>query len=114
MAIDTKQRRYSAMLIGLPWRGALPKSDGIIDAADRLMLANLYSGNVGDLVVDVLVATGGMEPGGQLAGGAAPGGALAGGMAPGGALTASAAPGGGLTGGMTTGGTLGSNTEGGG
>ncbi|HUV67476.1 MAG TPA: hypothetical protein VMW24_26530 [Sedimentisphaerales bacterium] len=87
MAIDTKQRRYSAMLIGLPWRGALPKSDGIIDAADRLMLLNLYTGNVGDLVGDVLVATGGMEPGGQLAGGAAPGGVLTGGMAPGGTLT---------------------------
>ena len=113
MAIDTKQRRYSAMLIGLPWRGALPKSDGIIDAADRLMLANLYSGNVGDLVGDVLVATGGMEPGGQLAGGAEPGAALTGSMVPGATMTSAAGPGGALTASSAPGGVLTDNTEGG-
>ena len=77
------------MLIGLPWRGALPDPDGAIGAPDRLMLANLYSGIAAGagVIGDILVAAMGMAPGGVFTSSAGPGGALAGSKAPGGTLT---------------------------
>jgi hypothetical protein len=44
MALDTRDKRLSAINIGCPWRGNLPTPDGSISAADRLIVAFLYSG----------------------------------------------------------------------
>lgn len=45
MAIDTQQKRASAMFIGLPFRAPLLVPDGDLDDdADRAQLAYLYSG----------------------------------------------------------------------
>jgi len=44
MAVDTRDKRYSAMSIGLPWRGAYPIPDGDISATDRRFLSRHYSG----------------------------------------------------------------------
>ena len=75
------------MLIGMPWRGALPDPDGTIGAPDRLMLLYLYSGIAANTLGDILMATMGMAPGGVFTSSAGPGGVLTGGMAPGGTLT---------------------------
>lgn len=44
MAIDTANKRASAILPLLPFRGKLPFPDGTIDAADRAQLAFMYAG----------------------------------------------------------------------
>ncbi len=44
MAVDTTNKRYSAMHIGLPWRTSLPIPDGTIDQGDRQQVAWLYRG----------------------------------------------------------------------
>lgn len=44
MALDTRDRRASALAGGLPWRAAFPAPDGGLDAGDRLHLAGLYRG----------------------------------------------------------------------
>ena len=44
MAIDTAQKRASAMLVGLPFRGPLLVPDATIDDSDRAHVAYLYSG----------------------------------------------------------------------
>jgi len=44
MAIDTRNKRASAIGIGLPFRAAYPAPDSTIDASDRLHVAFLYSG----------------------------------------------------------------------
>lgn len=45
MALDTKEKRASAAMVGLPWRGALPTPDAAAEtAADRAQVGNLYSG----------------------------------------------------------------------
>lgn len=44
MAIDTRNKRASAIGIGLPWRAAYPLADGTIDQADRQHVALLYAG----------------------------------------------------------------------
>lgn len=45
MAIDTQQKRASALLIGLPFRGLLPLPDVAAETqADRQQLLNLYAG----------------------------------------------------------------------
>ena len=57
MAIDNRNKRASAIHIGLPWRGLLPAPDGVIGVADRYQLAFLYGG-VAALVVPVLIEAG--------------------------------------------------------
>jgi hypothetical protein len=42
--MDTRNKRSSAIGVGLPWRGMLPAPDGAIDAQDRLHVAWLYAG----------------------------------------------------------------------
>ncbi len=44
MAVDTAEKRYSAINFGLPWFRTLPEVDGGIEADDRLHLMGLYSG----------------------------------------------------------------------
>jgi hypothetical protein len=44
MALDTANRRYSAVNVGSPWRGILPFPDGDVGYNDRKHVAFLYSG----------------------------------------------------------------------
>lgn len=44
MAIDTRNRRASAVGVMLPFMGCLPLADGTIDADDRRQLAACYAG----------------------------------------------------------------------
>lgn len=44
MAVDTKNKRSSAIFPGSPWRGMLPAPDGTIDQGDRQATAFVYSG----------------------------------------------------------------------
>jgi hypothetical protein len=46
MAIDTRNKRASAMNLMCPWRGAMPAPDSTIDDADRAMSLFLYAGIV--------------------------------------------------------------------
>lgn len=53
MAIDTRDKRSSAINIGSPWRGMLPLPDGAINQGDRQHVAFLYRG---------IAASGGSTP----------------------------------------------------
>ena len=44
MPIDTRERRASAVTVGLPWRGTFPAGDGTIDQGDRQQAATFYRG----------------------------------------------------------------------
>jgi hypothetical protein len=44
MAIDTEAKRLSVIDVGSPWRVSFPIPDGTIAAADRTVIAKLYSG----------------------------------------------------------------------
>ena len=44
MAIDTRDRRASAIHIASPWRGILPLSDGTVGQPDRQIVPFFYSG----------------------------------------------------------------------
>ena len=44
MAIDTKDKRASAIDAALPWRTELPDPSGTIGAGARQIIARLYSG----------------------------------------------------------------------
>jgi hypothetical protein len=44
MAVDTRNKRASAINLMLPWRGQLPAPDGTIDELDRAHVAFLYAG----------------------------------------------------------------------
>jgi hypothetical protein len=44
MAVDTRNKRSSAVLVGLPWRGLYPDPDGTVAADDRSHAAGLYGG----------------------------------------------------------------------
>lgn len=44
MAIDTRNKRSSAIAVGSPWRAALPAPDAAIGQADRQHIAWLYAG----------------------------------------------------------------------
>ena len=44
MAVDTRNKRLSAIHGSLPWRGMLPTPDGTVVLADRQTLALHYSG----------------------------------------------------------------------
>jgi hypothetical protein len=44
MAVDTRNKRASAINLMLPWRGQLPAPDGSIDISDRAQLVYLYAG----------------------------------------------------------------------
>lgn len=46
MALDTQDRRASAIYGGLPWRGLLPLADGAVDEQDRIFVSLHYSGLV--------------------------------------------------------------------
>jgi hypothetical protein len=48
MAIDTRNKRHSAINVGLPYRGVLPNPDAAITAPDRLTVAFLYNGIAAD------------------------------------------------------------------
>jgi len=44
MAINTRNRRASAMLPMCPWRGVMPEPDGAVGTSDRATMLLLYSG----------------------------------------------------------------------
>lgn len=44
MAVDTRNKRSSAINVGLPWRGQWPTPDGAIGAQDRSEILGLYDG----------------------------------------------------------------------
>lgn len=44
MAVDTRNKRSSAIGVSLPWRGMLPDPDGSVDTEDRPHVVWLYSG----------------------------------------------------------------------
>lgn len=44
MAIDTRDKRASAIEVGLPWRGLLPVPDGGLNQGDRQQVAFMYRG----------------------------------------------------------------------
>ena len=44
MAIDTRNKRASAIAILLPWRWMLPAPDGTITSSDRQQVAGIYAG----------------------------------------------------------------------
>jgi hypothetical protein len=51
MAIDTRNKRASAMNLMCPWRGAMPAPDGAIGDGDRATSVLLYSGILASVVV---------------------------------------------------------------
>lgn len=65
MAIDTKLKRYSAILVGLPFRGMLPDPDAVIGAPDRLAVGFMYAGIAAAAAVlgDLMTITPGMGTG---------------------------------------------------
>lgn len=48
MAIDTRDKRASALFITLPWRMVQPAPDGTIGVSDRLIHGLAYSGIAAD------------------------------------------------------------------
>ena len=42
MSIDTREKRASAIMVGLPFRNLLPVADGVIDNDDKRQVAFLY------------------------------------------------------------------------
>ncbi len=48
MALDTRNKRSSAIDIGSPWRAEMPTPDGTINAADRQHAAFQYAGILAD------------------------------------------------------------------
>lgn len=44
MAIDTRDKRSSAIQVGLPWRGFFPAPDGALNQADRQHTCLVYRG----------------------------------------------------------------------
>ena len=44
MAIDSRNKRSSAINVGSPWRGMLPAPDGTLNQADRQHVGLHYSG----------------------------------------------------------------------
>ena len=54
MAVDTRNKRDSALLLTLPWRARLPVPDATIGNLDRLHVSFLYAGiEVGGVVSEV-------------------------------------------------------------
>lgn len=51
MAIDTRDKRASAIGGSLPWRSVYPLADGTIGQADRQIVSFLYSGILADAPV---------------------------------------------------------------
>lgn len=47
--MDSPLKRLSAINVGSPWRGVLPLPDGVIDQADRQVVAFLYAGISSDI-----------------------------------------------------------------
>lgn len=50
MAIDTRNKRASAINVGLPWRCSFPMPDGSISQADRKHVSLLYAGILDGIV----------------------------------------------------------------
>jgi len=47
MAVDSRNKRASCYLVGMPWRNMAPNPDGAIsDAEDRVQIAWFYAGIV--------------------------------------------------------------------
>lgn len=56
MAVDTKAKRMSSIMVGLPFRRVFPDPDGVIDAPDRQTNAKQYNGiSVGSIVASTKV-----------------------------------------------------------
>ena len=53
MALDTANKRSSAIFVGIPFRGKYPFPDGTIDAGDRQHAAGYYRGVVA-VVINIL------------------------------------------------------------
>ena len=67
MAADTATKRYSAMLLALPWRGCLPLPDNAVGQADRVQLMFLYAGVLPLIIGHGLGATADLGDSGLLA-----------------------------------------------
>lgn len=50
--LDTANKRFSAMLIGCPWRGINIFPSGTVDGAARQSLLFLYSGILAGIIVN--------------------------------------------------------------
>jgi len=44
MPVDTRDKRSSALLVSLPWRGLLPLPDGALNQGDRQHVGLMYRG----------------------------------------------------------------------
>ena len=44
MALDTRDKRSSAIMVSLPWRGLFPLPDGTVNQGDRQQCACMYRG----------------------------------------------------------------------
>ncbi len=44
MALDTREKRDSAVALTLPWRNRYPLPDGLIDQGDRQHISLIYAG----------------------------------------------------------------------
>lgn len=44
MAVDTRDKRSSAIALRSPWRGLWPTPDGSVDQPDRQQVPYMYSG----------------------------------------------------------------------
>ncbi len=53
MAVDTKDKRISAMLVASPTGRVLPDPDGSIDAGDRGHQSLMYSGLVASVTISM-------------------------------------------------------------
>lgn len=55
MAVDTANKRSSAINVSSPWRSRLPFPDGTIDQGDRQHVAYMYSGIAAGVLVQNIV-----------------------------------------------------------
>lgn len=42
--MNTRNKRASSVMVGLPWRGLMPVADNTVDASDRQFMALMYMG----------------------------------------------------------------------
>ena len=58
MAVDSRDKRSSAIVPGMPWRGLLPVPDSGVNAGDRQHVSYLYRGIAADSPVTTTAAPG--------------------------------------------------------
>lgn len=62
--MDTRNKRSSAILVGMPWRCELPEPDGTVGEGDRAQVAFYYAGfsSVTTVLPTSLRGMGGLGP----------------------------------------------------